>query len=281
MVFTKLKTQKNNCFSLPFYTTIQNHLFMGKKLTSEQINTIREEVLSGKTKYSVAKEMGISYQLVYYYTQDIPSSKPGRSEIRGKTLELLKQLLTQGYVDSARNCSQNLHTLRKHFPVIQRAQVNNKSFYFLDDKNKIALKAMLDMRKSKVISYHDLARMSQVFGVNLSPVEKNQLRGKREKRILPIIRRKDGGYMSSYKKSQTNLDDFMDNNGFLGNFVNKNARKNHFSDEDSTGETGGFLGRFLHSEVLQVKMIWSTNIALLSLPLCNQGETGHKQKDIR
>ena len=254
---------------------------MGKKLSSEQKNKIRKEVLSGKTKYSVAKEMGISYQLVYYYTQDIPSSKPGRSEIRGKTLELLKQLLTQGYVDSARNCSQNLHTLRKHFPVIQRAQVDNKSFYFLDDKNKIALKAMLDMRKSKVISYHDLARMSQVFGVNLSSVEKNQLRGQKEKRVLPIIRRKDGGFMSSYKKSQTNLDDFMDNNGFLGNFVNKNARKNHFTDEDSTGETGGFLGRFLHSEVLQVKMIWSTNIALLSLPLCNQGETGHKQKDIR
>jgi len=44
--------------------------------------------------------------------------------------------------------------------------------------------------------------MSQVFGVNLSPVEKNQLKGKKEKRVLPIIRRKDGGFMSSYKKSQ-------------------------------------------------------------------------------
>jgi len=225
---------------------------MGKKLTSEQINTIREEVLSGKTKYSVAKEMGISYQLVYYYTKDIPSSKPGRTEIRGKTLDLLKQLLSQGYIDSARNCSQNLHTLRKHFPVIQRAQVDNKSFYFLDDKNKIALKAMLDLRKSKVISYHDLASMSQVFGVSLSSVEKNQLTGKKEERVLPIIRRKDGGFMSSYKKNQTNLDDFMGNDGFLGNFVSKKVRKNHFIDENSTGETGGFLGRFLHSEVLQV-----------------------------
>ena len=67
---------------------------MGKKLSSEQINTIREEVLSGKTKYSVAKEMGISYQLVYYYTKDLPSAKSGRTDIRGKTLELLKQLLT-------------------------------------------------------------------------------------------------------------------------------------------------------------------------------------------
>jgi hypothetical protein len=34
---------------------------MGKKLSSEQKNKIRKEVLSGKTKYSVAKEMGISY----------------------------------------------------------------------------------------------------------------------------------------------------------------------------------------------------------------------------
>ena len=144
------------------------------KLTAEQIKKIRKEVQDGKVKYSVAKEFGISYQLVYYYTKDLPSSKPGNRGIRGKTLDLLKQLLNQGYLDSSRNCSQSLHTLRKHFPVIQIARVNNKSFYFLDDKKKIALKAMLEKRKSKVISYHDLARMSKVFGVNLSPVEKNQ-----------------------------------------------------------------------------------------------------------
>jgi len=103
----------------------------------------------------------------------------------------------------------------------------------MDDKNKIALKAMLNMRKSKVISYHDLAQMSQVFGVNLSSVEKNQFRGKKGKNVLPIIRRKDGGFMSSYKKNQTNLDDFNHDISFLGNFDQNKTQKKHVIENDS------------------------------------------------
>lgn len=222
---------------------------MGKKLSSEQKNKIRKEVLSSKTKYSVAKEMGISYQLVYYYTQDIPSSKPGRSEIRGKTLELLKQLLTEGYVNSIRGKGQNFRTLQKHFPMIRRSQVDGKSIYYLEDKNKKALQAMIGSKKSRIISYQDLASMSKVFNVNLKKAEKHEFLGKKRRinrRVKIGTKSKKSGIL---KECQTNLDEF--------------------------------LGRFLHSEVLQVKMIWSTNIALLSLPLCNQGETGHKQKDIR
>jgi len=74
---------------------------MSCKLTSEQIKKIRKEIQGGKVKYSVAKELGISDKLVYYYTKDLPSSKPGNSSIRGKTLDLLKQLLNQGYIDSS------------------------------------------------------------------------------------------------------------------------------------------------------------------------------------
>jgi len=202
------------------------------KLTPEQIKKIREKVQSGEVKYSVAEEMGLSYQLVYYYSKDLPSSRPGNRGIRGKTLEVLKQLLKDGYVDSARNCSQNLHTLRKHFPVIQRAQVDGKSFYFLNDKNKDALKAMLDKRVSKIISYHDLARISQVFNVNLSSIEKNELRGKKEKHILSIIRRKNGGFVSSYKKNQTKLDDFNNDNAFFRKNKTSNLLKNHLSKND-------------------------------------------------
>jgi hypothetical protein len=197
-----------------------------QKLTSEQIKKIRDEVQSGKVKYSVAEEMGISYQLVYYHTKDLPSSRPGNRGIRGETLEVLKQLLRDGYVDSTRKCCSNLRTLRKHFPVIQRAQVDGKSFYFLDDKNKIVLKAILEKQKSKVINYFDLARMTQVFNVNLSPIEKNELLDKKSKRVLPIIRRKDGGFVSSYRKNQAKLDDFNDDYAFFRkNKVFKSQKK--------------------------------------------------------
>ncbi|MCJ7572195.1 MAG: hypothetical protein MUO82_10040, partial [Candidatus Thermoplasmatota archaeon] len=204
-----------------------------KKLTPKQIKKIREKVQSGEVKYSVAEEMGISYQLVYYYTKDLPSSRPGNRGIRGKTLEVLKQLLNYGYVDSTRECSQNLRTLRKHFPVIQRAQVDGKSFYFLNDKNKITLKAVLEKRKSKIISYHDLARISQVFNVNLSSSEKKMLIGKKEKHVLPIIRRKNGGFISSLKKNQTKLDNFNIDNAFFRRTNTFKSQKIHHSKNDS------------------------------------------------
>ena len=216
------------------------------KLTSKQIKKIREKVQSGEVKYSVAEEMGISHQLVCYYTKDLPSSRPGNRGIRGKTLELLKKLLKDGYVDSTRNCSQNLRTLQKHFPVIQRAQVEGKSIYYLNDKNKDALKAMINNRGSKIISYHDLARISQVFNVNLLPFEKNQLIGKKEKHALPIIRRKDGGFMSSYKKNQTKLDDFnLDDAFFRKNKISK-SQKNHHSKKDSLqGKLDSFVDFYI------------------------------------
>ncbi len=56
--------------------------------------------------------------------------------------------------------------------MIQRAQRNGKSIYFLEYKNKLALEAMIEESKSKVISYRDLASMSQVFDVKLSSKEK-------------------------------------------------------------------------------------------------------------
>jgi hypothetical protein len=153
--------------------------------------------------------------MVYYYTKDIPSKSPGRTEIRGRTLEVLKTLLTEGYVDSTnKNCS-NLRTLQKHFKEIKRTQINGKkTLYYLEDKNKKALRSVIENKGSKIIGYYDLNCMSQVFGVNLSSKEKNSLLG-----------RKNG----------------------------KSTCKKRSSNSNSTGEHGGFLGRFLHSDVLQLE----------------------------
>ena len=46
------------------------------------------EIQDGKVKYFIAKEFGISYQLVHYYTKDLPSIKPGNRGIGGKILEI-------------------------------------------------------------------------------------------------------------------------------------------------------------------------------------------------
>lgn len=94
---------------------------MPKKTPETIIRKIRREVLSGKSNYQVAKELGISQKAVYYHTRDIPSKNPGRTEIRGKTLDLLKELLQKGHINCRNKCSPNFHTLQKHFPVIKRA----------------------------------------------------------------------------------------------------------------------------------------------------------------
>ena len=69
---------------------------MSKKYSKKLIQKIRREVSCGKTKYHVAKEMRLSDKVVYYHTRDIPSKNPGRTEIRGRTLDILKTLLTEG-----------------------------------------------------------------------------------------------------------------------------------------------------------------------------------------
>ena len=142
------------------------------------IEKIRGEVLSGKSKYSVAKELGLSDSIVYYHTRDIPSRSPGRSEIRGKTLDLLKQLLQDGYVYAKTHTSGQFRTLRKHFPVIKRAEFDKRAVFFLEEKNKIALEALIAQKKSRVISYRELNDISKVFNVGLKMNDKHKLLSK-------------------------------------------------------------------------------------------------------
>ncbi len=49
---------------------------MTRKLSEETIQKIREKSIEGKSKYRIARECGVSANVVYNYTKDIPSSKP-------------------------------------------------------------------------------------------------------------------------------------------------------------------------------------------------------------
>jgi hypothetical protein len=103
---------------------------------------------------------------------------------------------------------------------------------------------MIKRKKSKIISYQELASISRVFGVNLSVVEKRNLLDKKERRVPPIIRRKDGGFLSSYRRNQMKLDDFMDDIGFLGKNSSKLRQKNHVFKNGSLLENGDSLVDF-------------------------------------
>ncbi len=185
---------------------------MPRRHSKNIINQIRRKVLSGKSKYQVAKEMNLPDQTVYNHTKDIPSKSPGRTEIRGKTLDLLKQLVRDGYVVATRHTSTQFRTLRKHFPMIQRSEMDHNVIYYFDDKNKIALKAMLQQRKSRLINYTDLSNMAHIFNVPLSNQERKLFIGEKQK---------------------------------------KHLRKNHTSDQESTGGNDSFIGRFSLAEGLR------------------------------
>jgi len=190
---------------------------MTRHLTQEEIQKIREEVLKGKSKFQVAREMNLHPTTVYKYTKDLPNKYHREPYISGKPLELLKELLEKGYVytDENRNA---LRALQRYFPQIKRSQFKNKSCYYLEDKNKLALLELMKQNTSRIISYQDLARVSQVFNTNIDIHEKRAFIGKNRWRKAKRIKESTNRYDSISKEKQTHLDDF--------------------------------LGRFLHSDVL-------------------------------
>ncbi len=191
---------------------------MTRKLSEETIQKIREKTIEGKSKYKIARECGISANTVYNYTEDI--STPRRKEpcIRGKALELLKELLRKGYVYTEKN-GISLRFLQKTFHVIKRSQFKNRSIYYLEDKNKLALREMMKLDSSRIISYQEFSRMAQVFNTDVGIMQKRSFIGRNRKRRGYKIKSQKQHYNSFSKERQTLLDEF--------------------------------LGRILHSEVLQ------------------------------
>jgi hypothetical protein len=147
---------------------------MLRKIPEKLIKKIRKEVLSGKSKYQVAKEYDVSDSTVYKYTKDIARPKNVGPCIKKEQFELFKKILKQGYVYTNGNRNR-LRGLQKHFPMIKRANYKGRSLYFLEDYNKTALKAMVKQKESKVISYYDLSNMSKIFDVKLSSKEKKKI----------------------------------------------------------------------------------------------------------
>jgi len=216
----------------------------GKPYPKEVIQKIREEVLKGKTKYRVAKEMGISELVVYSHTIDLPSVKLGEPCIKGKSFDLLKQLLDVGYVPSNNETLSIMRRMRRNLPMIQRTQVDGHTIFYLNDKNKIALQSVMSKKKSRILSYQELKSITRVFGVDLSRDEKHKIVKLPNRNVLPIIRKKNGGFLSSLKKNQVRLDDFTDETGFLGRNGRRYHRKNQGSENGSLLENGDSLVDF-------------------------------------
>ena len=145
---------------------------MPEELSDEQIGKIRYYVKKYNSKINTANKLGLSYDTVRFYTKDIrlKSRKRDRnySGIYGKSLELLKELMQNGYVFSSEKYSLKEYIkLKNYFPQIRRTKMHGRMIYYLDDKSKIAARALLDVSNKKVMSYQELKQIEKVFNTKL------------------------------------------------------------------------------------------------------------------
>jgi len=138
--------------------------------------------------------------------------------VNGEALEILTQLLTDGYMYTGKKRN-TLRFLQRLFPVIKRAQFKGRSIYYLKDKNKQALLEMMKQDSSRIISYQELAKMTKVFNTSIEMQQKRAFLGKNKTRKSMKTRRIDIQQNQIQQEKQSKIDDV--------------------------------LGRFLHSEVLR------------------------------
>ena len=141
---------------------------MPKELSDKLIKQIRYYVRKYNSKIDAANKLGISYDTVLFYTRDIRIKSRKMdivySGIYGKTLDLLKELLKNGYTfSSGKYGLKEYIKLKEYFPQIRRTRMYGKMIYYLDDKSKIAAQALVNEINKKVMSYQELKQVIKVI----------------------------------------------------------------------------------------------------------------------
>ncbi|MCJ7572135.1 MAG: hypothetical protein MUO82_09720 [Candidatus Thermoplasmatota archaeon] len=171
----KSKTQVARDLNITF-RTVWNHtsdIRTQKVLPKKLKNKIRDEIKNGKSKYQTAKEYNLPTETVFKIAKDLPSAPSGWPGIRGKTLDLLQEIVTKGYtVPSCKYTQQRYMVLRKYFPTICKITIYGKPVFFLKGKEDVAVRAFLENTRKKIISYQELRQVTKVFGVDISKKEK-------------------------------------------------------------------------------------------------------------
>jgi len=150
---------------------------MLEEISNELINKTRYYVKKYNSKIDAANKFELSYNTVLFYTKDIRLKSRRKDAdylgIYGKSLDLLKELMKNGYAFSLKKYNTTHYIkLKKYFPNIRRTKMNGKMIYYLDDKSKIATEAFLKVSNKKVISYQELKQITKVFDTKLSKKEK-------------------------------------------------------------------------------------------------------------
>jgi len=177
---------------------------------------IKRRAEQGKSRYQISKELDVSYSTVRRIAKDFPD---GRSGIRGKTLEMLQELLERGYF--LLPTSYCYHALKTYFPSIQMIRFKNRSICFLEDKKDEALNAFLKNKATKVINYQELKVMTKLFDVDLDKDRKRELIGRSKSRRLRKFQNFEDDTSPTLSENSDSLADlFIRNYSILSSLFN-------------------------------------------------------------
>jgi len=150
-----------------------------KNLPVDLVEKIRYYVRKFNSKIDAANKLGLSYDTVIFYTKDIRLKTRKKDidylGIYGKSLDLLKELMQNGYVFCSEKYGLKEYIkLKKHFSQIRRTKMYGKMIYYMGDKSKIAAQTLLKISNKKVMSYQELKQVTEVFDTNFNKEEKTR-----------------------------------------------------------------------------------------------------------
>jgi hypothetical protein len=198
----KSKLQVSKDFDIPYKTVLRitKDIKLKRGISKELKKKIRDEVKGGRSKRQTAIYFGVTEKTVSYHTRDICLRPFKNLRVHDKKLELMKDLLRDGYaLPSKKYHTPEYNELKRHFPSICKIKMYDRVIFYLEDKKDIATRAFLDNSKRKIISYQELKRVTKTFDSNLNIKEKRQIiEDNRSKKLFKKNKSGDGSLAFFY-----------------------------------------------------------------------------------
>ena len=197
---SKIQVSKEYNISYKKVLRLSSDIKTKRGISQDLRKKIRDEVKNGRSKRQTAIYFGVSENTVCYHTKDI-CLRPFRNlRVHDKKLELMKDLLRDGYaLPSKKYHTPEYNELKRHFPSICKIKMYDRVIFYLEDKKDIATRAFLDNSKRKIISYQELKRVTKTFDSNLDIKEKRQIiEDNRSKKLFKKDKNGDGSLAFFY-----------------------------------------------------------------------------------
>ncbi len=177
---SKMKTASKMGLSYGTVCYYTRDIIKQKIISKKEIKEISEMLMNGTPKGEIAKKLNISKNTVTKYT----SGRGGGPHLKGRTVEILQQLLGDGYYFPKRGENSYCYTLRIHLPMICKVTMRSRTILFLEDKSDVAIRAYLSSLDKRISNYHKLKQVIKVFKTSIANEEKKKyVKKKRSKKV--------------------------------------------------------------------------------------------------